>query len=214
MNPIQSLFARLAASDDSQAADQLKTIVRAWNKATNPDWQQPHFHVRYVACGFAQDPSETGNFSIAALGMQGGRVAPDDALLLSFTADPVQRAQAMQTWLDFIADGILVAYRADSGVQALCKLCDEISGETIEPPVLDLAFLLPELFPDGQKQCRYFVDWTRYFDLPETHDTAMEDAMLVARLWQGVLLQATEQGAPNPSELRRLEKARRWLWAS
>lgn len=211
MNPLSSLFSR-----NNDPATDFKAAVQAWGKLPDPDLSQAHFGVRYVVVGMAGgDPNELTRTvtRLAALGVTADGVASDDCLLLDFAVEESAREQALRDFMDFVGNSILVSYRADFGLQSLRKRFADANGGDISPRWIDLALLLPEIYPEGQGKCVTLDDWLGLLELGDQRSDALTDALATARLFLSVLARAGERGYSSPAELMRIEKARRWLWS-
>jgi hypothetical protein len=112
-----------------------------------------------------------------------------------------------------VGNSILVSYRADFGLQSLRKRFADAGAGEISPRWLDLALLLPEIYPEGHGQCVTFGDWLHLFSLDADRPDALTDALATGRVFLSVLAKAGERGYFSPTELMKVEKARRWLWS-
>lgn len=212
MNPLSSFFGRsLNSSDD------LKSATQAWQRLPEPDLLDTHFAVRYIAIGMSVsgDCSDENRSltKLAALGVSGGLVSPADALLVDFAVEQPAREQSLRDFMNFAGNGILVSYKADFGLQSLRKRFADANAGEISPRWLDLALLLPELFPEGQGKCLTLDDWLGFLELGDEREDALADALSTGRLLLSVLTRAGERGYSSPAELMKIEKARRWLWS-
>ncbi len=85
-----------------------------------------------------------------------------------------------------------------------------ILGLPFRHPWIDLAFLLPALFPGTE--CRALDDWLRHFGLAggERH-RALGDAFATAQLLQIALVAADRVEMGDAAQLIAMQKAQRWL---
>lgn len=212
MNPLSSLFSR----SGSGAPTDLKSATQAWMRLPELDLSQAHYGIRYVAVGMVGGDITDINRSVtklAALGIGADGISASDSLLLDFAVEESAREQALRDFMEFVGNGILVSYRADFGLQSLRKRFADANGGEISPRWLDLALLLPEIFPEGLGKCITLADWLHFFDLDDEPTDALSDALAASRLFLSVLARAGERGFSSPADLMKVEKARRWLWS-
>jgi DNA polymerase-3 subunit epsilon len=141
--------------------------------------------------------STTDNILIHQIGGQqqlGGREAT--AVLVDF--------------LEFLAESVAVAFRAEFDQTVLEREVSERLGLKLRTSFLDLAALLPGLFPGTSNDS--LDDWTTHFDLPPVarHD-AVADAYTSAELLMLVLERAQRAGMEKMGDLLEMQSAQRWL---
>ena len=85
-----------------------------------------------------------------------------------------------------------------------------ILGIPFRRPWIDLAFLLPALYPGTE--CAALEDWLAHFGLggAERHD-ALADAFATAQLLQIALVAADRAAMTHAAHLIAMQKAQRWL---
>ena len=151
MNPLSSLFSR----GGSDGATDIKSVTQAWMRLPEPDFSQGHYGIRYVAIGMVGGEITDTNRSVtklAALGIGADGISASDSLLLDFAVEASSREQALRDFMSFVGNSILVSYRADFGLQSLRKRFEDAqagNGSDVSPRWLDLALLLPEIFPES-----------------------------------------------------------------
>jgi DNA polymerase III subunit epsilon len=122
-------------------------------------------------------------------------------------ADP---AEGLVEFLEYVGDSTLVAFRAEFDQTMLERAVRETLGPELRRPFVDLAWVLPALFPG--KECRSLEDWLALFGIPpEERHQALGDAFATAQLLQVSLHAAMRFGMTNARALMRMQKAQRWL---
>lgn len=121
--------------------------------------------------------------------------------------DPVE---ALAGCLEFIGTARVVAFRAEFDATVFEREVRERLGIRAWPRFLDLAALLPALFPGTENDS--LDDWVRHFQLPPIgRHHAIADAYATAQLLMIVLEAAPRAGIETTADLRDAEQAQRWL---
>ena len=116
----------------------------------------------------------------------------------------------LMDWLEWCADSVLIAFRAEFDETVLTREVNTTLGMPQQAIVLDLAALLPALFPGMQNDS--LDDWVAHFGLPPIgRHQAIADAYANAQLMLLVLEQAERNGLRDVGELVDMERAQRWL---
>jgi DNA polymerase-3 subunit epsilon len=119
-------------------------------------------------------------------------------------------ATALLDCLDFLGASVAVAYRAEFDTTVLARELDARLGIPLRTRFIDLAVVLPALFPDRKNVA--LDDWILDFDLPPIgRHHAIADAYASAQLWLLALEQASRAGMRTVADLVALERAQRWL---
>ena len=119
-------------------------------------------------------------------------------------------AAALLDCLEFLGSAVLVAYRAEFDATILQRELAQVLGTRMPNRFLDLAVLLPALFPGTQNDT--LEEWLGHFGLGLTvRHRALIDAYAHAALLLIVLERASRLGLNTTAELIRIEKAQRWL---
>jgi DNA polymerase-3 subunit epsilon len=122
-------------------------------------------------------------------------------------ADP---AAALVEFLEFRAGSVLVAFRAEFDATVLSRELELRLGIRVRLRALDLAVLLPALFPGTQNDT--LEDWLRHFGIePIARHCAIADAYSNAQLLLPLLAAARRHGARTVADLYATEAAQRWL---
>jgi DNA polymerase-3 subunit epsilon len=142
--------------------------------------------------------SDTANILVHGIGGTAQRTGlPPVAALLDFL-----------TWA---GKDPLVAFHAAFDTLMIGRALRTFLGLKWSPPALDLADLLPALFPDG-RDCRQLDDWLARFGIPnDARHQALADAYATAQLWQIALTRAQAAGYATWGDLARLQREQRAL---
>ena len=117
---------------------------------------------------------------------------------------------AMLDFLDYLGRAPLVAFRAEFDRTMIERGVKSILGLSFRHPWIDLAFLLPALFP--QTECRSLDDWLAHFKIEggQRHH-AVADAFATAMLLQIALAAAQREDMGTARQLLAVQKAQAWL---
>jgi DNA polymerase-3 subunit epsilon len=193
----------------------------------------PHSHLRYVVV----DTETTGLdmrrdrlIAIGAAGVTAGRLDLADCFETVLRQDKasadanilihgiggqsqiagVEPKAAMLDFLDYIGKDPLVAYRAEFDRAVIERGMHSILGLRFRLPWVDLAFLLPALFPGTE--CTTLDDWLQHFGLAAgARHHAVADAFATAMLLQIALVAATKESMGTGASLLAMQKAQLWL---
>ena len=122
----------------------------------------------------------------------------------------VEPKEGMLAFLEYVGKSPLVAFRAEFDQTMIERAAKSILGLPFAHPWIDLAFLLPALFPGAD--CTTLDDWLGRFGLAggERHH-ALADALVTAQLLQIALIAADRVAMTNAAQLIAMQKAQRWL---
>lgn len=120
-------------------------------------------------------------------------------------------AEALLQFLEFIGKDPLIAFHVMFDETALRGALRRHLGVNLRTRWLDLAYLLPALFPEHARTARLLDDWLQVFgiEVAQRHN-ASADALATAQLLLITLERARRHGADDYRSLRRLEKAQRY----
>jgi len=122
-------------------------------------------------------------------------------------AEPVG---ALLSFLEYLDGSIAVAFRAEFDSTVLRRELDGSLGIRERTRFIDLASILPALFPNTQNDS--LDDWTQHFGLPPIgRHHAIADAYANAQLLVLALEKAQRIGLVTAADLLKLEKSQRWL---
>ena len=207
--------------------------LRRWFAMPAQPARLPHARARYVVV----DTETTGLdmkrdrvIAIGAAGVDGGLLrladcfdvvlrqesaSPDANILIHRIGGEAQLAgvdpkQGVLAFLEYLAKSPLVAFRADFDRTMLARTVKAVLGVPFHHPWIDLAVLLPALFPGAEATT--LDDWLGHFRLAgaERHH-ALADAFATAQLLQIVLDAADRVGMRTAADLVAIQRAQVWL---
>jgi DNA polymerase-3 subunit epsilon len=119
-------------------------------------------------------------------------------------------AESLVRFLEYAAHCPLVAFRAEFDQTMLERALREHLGTVGQSPWLDLAKVLPALYPSNEN--RTMDDWlaAMHITMIERHD-ALADALATAQMLQVCLHQAETLDMTCPAQLLEMQKAQHWL---
>jgi DNA polymerase-3 subunit epsilon len=142
-------------------------------------------------------PSEVDNILVHQIGgqQQMAGVSPVDALM---------------DFLEFLDESVAIAFRAEFDQTVLTREVNEVLGLPQQHIFLDLAVLLPSVFPGTSNDA--LDDWAHHFGIRSIgRHQAVADAYTNAQLMLLVLERAQRDGMTTVGELIKMERAQRWL---
>jgi len=231
MNPLDRALEYLFGGPKVGGAQEHRLLL--WRNVPKADLALPHARQRYVVV----DTETTGVdlrrdqlIAIGAVGVDFGRIdfsdcfqtvlrqekpSADTNILIHRIGGQTQLAGAdpkegMLAFLEYLGKSPLVAFRAEFDEAMLGRGMRSILGLPFRHPWIDLAFLLPALFPGTE--CAALDEWLKHFGLDgaERHD-ALADALATAQLLQIALVAADKAGMTQAMHLIAMQKAQRWL---
>jgi len=214
-------------------AAQNEPRLRGWHALPEPDLARPHAQTRYVVV----DTETTGLdlrrdalIAIGAAGVDGLALRLDDCFEVLLRQDEASadanilihgiggQAQLAGTdpgagladFLAFAGKSPLVAFRAEFDAAMVERASLACLGIRVARRWIDLAFLLPALFPGTE--ARTLEDWLAAFSISagERHH-AVADALATAQLLQVALAEADRMAMASAADLLAMQKAQRWL---
>ncbi len=173
--------------------------------------------------------------AIGAVAINGGRIAVADSfetvlhqevasdkanILVHGIGGSAQRAglppeEALLAFLEYLDGTPLFAFHVAFDETMLRKACEKFLGIAFRHTWVDLAYLLPELFPDYANKYHALDDWLAHFSIGnDARHNALADALATAQLGLIALRAARERRAADFKSLQDMEKAQRWLNAA
>jgi DNA polymerase-3 subunit epsilon len=207
--------------------------LAAWRKLPPANLAQPHVRARYVVVDTETTGLDMRSDRIIAIGAAGisaralslsdcfatvlrqSKASADANILIHGIGGEVQLAgdepkAGILDFLDYVGNAPLVAFRAEFDRTMLVRALKSILGVPFHHPWIDLAFLLPALFPGAE--CNTLDEWLAHFNIaPAARHQALADAFATAQLLQIVLHAADRQGMGNAALLIAMQKAQHWL---
>jgi len=187
----------------------IQAALASWRGSAAPALDDVHFHTRYVVVDIAStgmNPDSDQLLSIAASTVRQSTILPDDALFIDFAtenADGADLDRQLMSLLRFVAKGPLVTYHVPYVGGFLQRLFKERLGVDFQPPWVDLAWLLPAMFGDKGSSIMPLDHWIEVFhlDAGSTRRSAMENTLMLARIFQMLLVRATGKGIGTAAQL-------------
>jgi len=121
-----------------------------------------------------------------------------------------ERVEALLAFLEYLDGSACVAFRAEFDSTVLRRELQDHLGIVLEPRWLDLAVILPALFPGAQSNS--LDEWTAWFGLPPIgRHHAIADAYAAGQLLLHAIHEAQRIGVVTAADLLDLERAQQWL---
>lgn len=119
-------------------------------------------------------------------------------------------AESLMRFLEYVRHCPLVAFGAEFKRNMIDRALKESLGTISQSPWLDLAEVLPALYPSNETKS--MDDWleTMNIRMVASHD-ALADALATAQVLQVCLHQADSAGITCPASLLEMQKPRRWF---
>jgi len=119
-------------------------------------------------------------------------------------------AEALVRFLEYVGHAPLVAFRAEFDQTMIDRALKETLGVKSQSVWLDLAKLLPALYPAND--CRTMDDWLAMMKIRmlARHD-ALADALATAQMLQVALAAADRVEMTCPAHLIEMQRAQHWL---
>jgi DNA polymerase III subunit epsilon len=197
----------------SGAPEHLPEDVRAgldaWREVAAPSLEGPHFHTRYVVVDVATsgtNPEADQLLGIATSSVHQSAILPGDALYIDFAGDgeaggTVERQ--LLAFLQYAAKAPLVTYHVPFVGGFLQRAFKERLGVDFQPQWIDLAWLLPSMFPEKNSKVMPLDQWIESFglDVGSGRRDAMENSLLLARIFQMLLIRASSKEIESAAKL-------------
>lgn len=198
--------------------ENVRQALESWRASPAPALDEPHFHTRYVVIDVAttgQRAEEDGLLGISAVGLQAGAVVAADAFALDLSGEESDEAvvdSQLMAFLAYAAKAPLVTYHAPFVNGFLQRVFRERLAVDFQPQWIDLAWLLPSLFKDKSPTPRPLDDWLELLaiDSGGRRDT-MTNTLMLARLFQMLLVRANDQEILNAAKLIEESKSTSFL---
>lgn len=120
--------------------------------------------------------------------------------------------EALLAFLEYLGGAPLFAFHVAFDETMLRKACRRFLGIEFRHTWADLAYLLPELFPEYAQKHHALDDWLKHFSIGnDARHNALADALATAQLGLIALRAARAKRATDFKALQNMEKAQRWL---
>lgn len=192
----------------TQLADDVRTGLEQWRDSATPGFDEVHFHSRYVVVDIATRGRQAGSDelqSISATVVRRGAIRPAESCFVDFTgeldADTVNRQ--LLAFLLFLGKAPLATYHVAYVEPFLQRVMRERLGVDFQSQWIDLAWLLPSMFDEKSHTPLPLDRWLEIFALEagDGRRDPMENALLIARLLQMLLVRATGKEVDTAAKL-------------
>lgn len=120
--------------------------------------------------------------------------------------------EALLAFLEYLDGAPLFAFHVAFDEPMLRKACRRFLGIEFRHTWADLAYLLPELFPEYAQKHHALDDWLTHFAITnDARHNALADAQATAQLGLIALRKLRAKRIVNFKSLQEIDKARRWL---
>ncbi len=119
-------------------------------------------------------------------------------------------AEALLAFLEYLGKSPLVAFHVTFDETMIRRALRQYLGLTFKHPWLDLAYVMPSLYPAMAYSHRALDDWIGRFGIRiEVRHNALADALATAQLLQIAIARARSRDIANFAGLRDLERSQR-----
>jgi DNA polymerase III subunit epsilon len=119
-------------------------------------------------------------------------------------------ADSLLFFLEYLGKDPLVAFHVAFDETMIRRAIHQYLGFSFRHPWLDLAYVMPALYPDLMHSHRALDDWAQHFHISnEERHNALADALVTAQLLLVAFNTAGQSGQPNYDGLRSLERTYR-----
>jgi DNA polymerase-3 subunit epsilon len=233
MNWLSGWLDRFRPDSKPQLSDEQLERLRHWQALPAHDWQQDSRSTRYLVVDVEASGLQIRRdhlISIGAVALDRGVINPMDAFEAVLRQDTVsstenilihgisgseqreglEPAEALLRFLEYSRHTPLVAYHAYFDQAMIAQAMRRFLGIRYQPKWLDLAWLMPALFPDRYCNTVALDEWLETFGIENfQRHNAISDCLATAQLLQVALQRAAERGIDTPQALAASESLRR-----
>ena len=208
--------------------DDLRAALDAWREQPAPALDEVHFHTRYIVLDISSsglNPASDKLLSIAASAVQQATILPADAVFIDCAGQASDAAATIETtagprvdrklmaFLQYVAKAPIVTYHLPYVVGFLQRTFKERLGIDFQPQWVDLAWLLPSLFEEKERNVMPLDYWIETFGLDSGggRRSAMENTLMLARIFQMLLVRANGKDIDTAAQLIEESRASRRL---
>lgn len=219
----------------ARLTEQDKQRLATWKPIPESDLLQPLEQERYVVVDVETSGLNLGRDRLIAIGavavtageiilndsfevvlQQQSASTPDNILIHgiggSAQTSAVPPQEALLLFLEYLGKAPLVAFHATFDETMLCNAYRQHLGLKFKHPWLDLAYVMPGLYPDLSKNFKSLDDWLTCFSIPShVRHNALSDALGTAQLFLIAQAHARQNHIHHFRSLQDLEKVQRWL---
>lgn len=213
-------------------------ILDEWRQLPPINLQCSHRQARYVVVDVETsglNMKKDRLISIGALAVENSRINFKDAFQVvlrqkeastrenilihgiggSAQTEGEEPVEALLSFLQYIGNSPLVAYHAFFDQSMIDKALKTYIGHELGRPWIDLAWVLPDFFPNRADTTLPLDDWLQFFQIENIlRHNAVSDAFATAKLLQVAFAAGVHRGAETPASFIEIEKARRWMFES
>lgn len=218
-----------------QLTEQQVLRLAAWQLLPAPSLRQDISQSRYVVVDVETSGLNLAKdrlIAIGAVAVQAGKIRFSDSLEIvlqqrhvserenilihgiggTAQVEGMQPVEALLSFLEYLGKSPLVAFHVAFDETMICRALKEEIGLDFKHPWVDLAYVVPALYPDLARRYRALDDWTRHFGIRNyARHNALADALSTAQLLLSLRRRMAERGIGSFKELQDLEKAQRWV---
>lgn len=193
----------------------VRTALEAWRAMPAPALDEVHFHIRYVVVEITSSgvkPESDELLGIAATSVRQSTILPDDAFFVDLAGQGDDASAVLDrqlvAFLQFAGKCPLVTYNVPYVGGFLQRAFKERLGVDFQPQWVDLAWLLPAMFSDRGSSIMPLDHWIEVFgfDAGNGRRSAMENTLILARIFQMLLVRAV--GKEIDTAARLLDESR------
>ena len=212
--------------------------LHAWRDLPSPESRLMLDDARFVVVDVETsglNPNRDQLIAIGAVAVQGARIGVADSFEVILRQDNVSRkdnilvhgigdaaqaggmppADGLLCFLEYLGKDPLIAFHVTFDETAIRRALRNYLQLNFKHTWLDLAYVMPALYPDRADNCRTLDDWMQCFGISNTaRHNALADALATAELLLIAFNKARQTGIDHLRGLQDLEKAQRWVnWA-
>lgn len=207
--------------------ENVRQALESWRASPAPALDEPHFHTRYVVIDVVTSgprAEEDGLLGISAVGLQAGAIVAADAFALDLSGEEADDAppqggfprgtvdSQLMAFLTYAAKAPLVTYHAPFVGSFLKQAYKARLEVDFQPQWIDLTWLLPSLFRDKSPTVLPLDDWLEILAIDSGgRRDPMTNTLMLARLFQMLLVRANDQGILNADKLIEESKSASFL---
>ena len=120
--------------------------------------------------------------------------------------------EALLSFLEYLQKSPLVAFHVTFDETMIRRAMRQFLGLNFRHPWLDLAYVMPGLYPEHAGRLRFLDQWQEHFSIhnPARHN-AVADAVSTAQLFMVSTRRSRNRQIDTYQGMRHLEKAQRWV---
>lgn len=186
----------------------VRAALEAWRAMPAPALDEVHFHTRYVVVEITSsgvDPDSDRLLSIAATSVRQSTILPDDAFFVDLAeqGDDAALDRQLLAFLQFVGKCPVVTYHVSYVSGFLQQAFRERLGVDFQAQWVDLAWLLPAMFSDRGSSIMPLDHWIEVFgfDAGNGRRSAMENTLMLARIFQMLLVRAVGKQIDTAAQL-------------